>query len=98
MAEWRTAEQVTADEALHRAITDVLRAYTDDPESHDKFMLSEYIVVTARVGMTDDKAQNTLYDYQLSNGSLPWHNMMGLIDWARMTMVEQMRTNAGEDS
>lgn len=91
MAEWRTQEQIDADQNLHSAITRVLAAYSDDPERHAKFMLTDYVVITARVGMTDDTVDTTSYDYQLSNGSIPWHVMMGLMDWGFLTMKDGMR-------
>lgn len=95
MTEWRTEEQIKADDALARAIADNLRAYSDDPEDHNKFMLTEYVVISARVGITDEKAQHTKYDYTLSNGSIPWHNMLGLISWAKRTMLANLE--GGED-
>jgi hypothetical protein len=95
MSEWRTQAQIEADDQLSRAIGAALAAYSDDPEEASKFLLSEYIVITARAGISDDKAQHTKYDYCLANGSIPWHNMMGLMAWAKQTMMEQM---AGQDS
>lgn len=98
MAEWRTQEQVDADEALHKAIHDVLRVYsTNTPEEFAKFMLADYVVITSSVGITDDKANSTTYDYSLSRGSIPWHTMMGLMGWADLTMREQMK-GSNEDS
>lgn len=96
MAEWRTQEQIDADEALHQAVARVLVAYDEDDGTRSKFMLTDYVVITASVGMTDDKAQNTTYDYVLANGSVPWHVMMGLMDWGYMTMKDTMR-NSKED-
>lgn len=97
MAEWRTKDQIEADGALSIAIARVLSAYSDDPEGEAaKFMLTEYIVITARVGMSDDRGDHTKYDYQLANGSIPWHNMIGLMAWAKMAMMDQMR-GANED-
>lgn len=90
MSEWRTQEQIEADELLHVAIAGALLAYSQDPDTEAKFMLTEYVVISARVGMTEDKSHSTKYDYTLANGSIPWHNMMGLMDWARITMVEDM--------
>jgi hypothetical protein len=90
VSEWRTQEQIEADELLHVAIAGVLMAYSDDPDTDEQFMLTEYIVISARVGMTPVKAQSTRYDYTLANGSIPWHNMMGLMDWARMVMKDVM--------
>src|ERR1041385_1419308 len=75
MGEWRTQEQIDADQEMHKALMRVLAAYSNDPENHAKFMLTEFLVISARVGITDDKAQNTFYDYTLSNGSIPWHSM-----------------------
>jgi hypothetical protein len=97
MAEWRTQDQIDADEALHVAIAAVQKAYSDDPETYDKFMLTDYVVISARVGITDDKAQNTSYDYALANGSIPWHVMMGLMDWGYMAMKDAM-TKAEDDA
>lgn len=97
MSEWRTAEQVEADEELGRAISKVLAAYSDDPAESDKFLLNEYIVITARVGITDDRAQHTKYDYMLANGSIPWHNMMGLMAWADGAMSEVMTGKETDD-
>lgn len=96
MTEWRTEEQIKADDALARAIADNLRAYSDDPEEHDKFMLTEYIVITARVGITDEKAQHTKYDYSLANGSIPWHNMLGLMTWAKQRMLADLKGDEDE--
>lgn len=90
MPEWRTQQQIDADEQMHRAVIAVQNAYGNDPEIETKFILTEYIVISARVGITDDKVQNTFYDYALSNGSIPWHSMMGLMDWAYMAMKDAM--------
>lgn len=94
MAEWRTQEQVEADEALHAAITRNILAYSTDPTTDAKYMLTDYVVISARAGITDDKAQSTYYDYQLANGSIPWHVMMGLMDWAYLKMKAQMAGGA----
>jgi hypothetical protein len=91
MSEWRTTAQIEADEQLQRAIANNLLAYSDDPESHQEFMLSDYVVITSRVGMSDRKADSTQYDYMLANGSIPWHTMMGLMDWAYLSMKDGMR-------
>lgn len=97
MPEWRTAEQVEADEKLHTAIEAVLRAYSEDPENHAKWFLTEYIVITARSGIADDNAEHTTYDYSLARGSIPWHNMMGLMRWAQMSMEDKMHGSQTDD-
>lgn len=97
MAEWRTQDQIDADQRLHEAIAGVLKAYSDTPDEHAKFMLSDYVVASARVGITDDKAHSTLYDYSLANGSIPWHTMMGLMDWGYMAMREDMKGNKEDE-
>lgn len=91
MAEWRTQEQINADEELSRALARVLKAYSDNPEEHDKFMLNEYVIVSTRVGMTDETSDRTQYDYTFSNGSVPWHNAIGMLAWAKMTLEDTMR-------
>jgi hypothetical protein len=97
VSEWRTKEQIEADGALSIAVARALHAYSDDPAEAEKFMLTEYVVVTARAGLSEDRGSHTKYDYMLANGSMPWHNMIGLVNWANMTMVDQMR-NTNEDT
>lgn len=92
MSEWRTQAQVEADQRLHTAIADMLEAYSDDVDEHRKFMLTEYVVITARVGVDDEYQGHTKYDFSLANGSIPWHNMMGLMAWAKGEMKDQMES------
>lgn len=99
MSEWRTPAQIDADNRLQSAIADMLLAYSEDDEKSKDFMLTEYIVITARVGITDERSQHVKYDYSLSNGSIPWHNMIGLMKWAEKTMMAVMEGSDldGED-
>lgn len=90
MAEWRTAEQVQADEELAAAVMKVLAAYDDKDVDPNVWALTDYVVISARAGITDEKALNTRYAYSLSSGSIPWHSMMGLMDWGRMAMEQDM--------
>jgi len=91
MSDWRTQAQVDADQALHAALCQVLDAYSDGSEEDKGFMLTEYVIITARSGITDDNAQRVQYGYTFSNGSVPWHSVMGLLDWARLALREQMK-------
>jgi hypothetical protein len=98
MAEWRTQAQIEADEALHAAIIQAEIAYEDgDNVDPNDWAITEYIVITARAGISNEKAQNTRYNYMLSQGSIPWHNMMGLMDWAYIAMKETM-AGSNEDN
>lgn len=99
MPEWRTQAQIDADEKLHEAIEGVLLAYSEDPEDHGKWFLTEYVVITARSGIGEDNADHTTYDYSLARGSIPWHSMMGLMNWALLSMKSKMRdSNLDDDS
>lgn len=91
MAEWRTEAQIAADDELARAIGAVLTAYDEEDVNPNEWAVTDYVVVVARAGLSMEKAQNTRYDYLLANGSIPWHHMMGLMDWAQLSMRDGMR-------
>lgn len=88
-SEWRTAAQIEADQNLHKAVADVLAAYSDEPEIHHEFMLTDYMVLSVRSGMTEEKAGHTHYEYSFSNGSLPAHVGLGLVKWAEAMLLRQ---------
>lgn len=100
MSEWRTHDQVAADEALQRAIEGALTAYAaaeDVPSSLEGRAVGEYIVVVALPGITEELSQTTAYEYVLANGSIPWHNMAGLMRWAQMKMDQVMQGSDLDD-
>lgn len=100
MSEWRTTNQVAADEALQRAIEVVLEAYAraeEVPSPLEGRAIGEFIVIAALPGITEELSQTTAYEYILANGSIPWHNMAGLMRWAQMKMDQVMQGSDLDD-
>lgn len=91
MSEWRTAEQIEADEALNASVARVIEAYKQtDSDGLEGRVVGEFIVIAALPGFTDELAESTSYHYLFSNGSMPWHHANGLMHWARHRMDRDM--------
>ncbi len=74
MADDRTTEEITADQALEAALVNCARARG---QADDKF-LSCYIAVAAFQDMTDPV--RTEYVIAMTNGAMPAHLCFGLLD------------------
>lgn len=91
MPEWRTQPQVDADEALSNAIAAVVSAYSE--EALEGRVVGEYMVVSEMPGLAEELAGSTRYEMLLSNGTMPRHHLLGLIEWAH----DQAREPVEED-
>ncbi len=74
----RTQEQIDADEALAIAIARCLGAY--QPEEGNQFTLANYVVLTTMQQMTSDGIVITQYPMFMSNGDMPWYQILGLLE------------------
>ena len=72
----RTDEQLEADEALRQAIKDVIWAYHKNREDMANYVLADYIVITAEVGLNGETAYSQFY----LDGDCPLYRALGLLE------------------
>jgi len=77
----RTPEQIEADEGVTKAIEHWLRVYKYDGSEDDGGMrvLTDYVVLMATQGWSDDGDHVIGYPYMLRDSAVPHYRALGLI-------------------
>jgi hypothetical protein len=71
-----TPEQKAANEAIGEAIKSAQRAYGYD----ERFMVTDWVVLTAETRFDDDGEQISAYARIYQNGSMPDYRVLGLLE------------------
>lgn len=83
----RTPEETAADDALTAAIEQVIAVYYP---SHDRYVLSEYVVVTCQQRFDDNGDSITAIGTMFRDGDVPPHRALGLIDYAHTRLKKRI--------
>lgn len=75
-------------ENMTEAVKDTLRAYGWDED----FLLTNFIVVCAQTRFDEDGDQETRYTTLHQDGAIPWHIAFGLLECAKIAMMEKFRS------
>jgi hypothetical protein len=78
----RTAEQVAADDALTAALQNVFRAYADEGEDPDLYLLTDYVVVSAGTRFDDAGTSWSRVSMTYRDSDVPAYRAMGLLSFA----------------
>lgn len=89
----RTPEQIEADEALQKAITECYRAYGTD----DNSVITDYVVMSASYGVSEDGESFYTYQYLVRDCDMPWYRILGLIEVVSRIMRKSCLEGEGED-
>lgn len=79
----RTPQQIAADDALTEAIKQVERAYADGGEDPDRYLLTDYVIVTAANRF--DAAEGASYSrvsILMRDSDVPAYKVIGLLRFA----------------
>lgn len=72
---------------LTAAIERVLRVNAPDASILDKYIPTEYIVITSHAGYdAEERSGTTMVNVVFKDNDVPLHRAMGLVEWARTWM------------